>query len=68
MKEVLEEVVLEEQIQHNVLGCPDCYVDPHNRHISYCLLSIYNPFHPPHMCLAGAPCSCDSYFTDYDSV
>ena len=62
--EVLEEVALEERIQHNVLGCSDCYVDPHNSHMTYCPLSVYNPFHPSHMCLAGAPCSCYRYLVD----
>ena len=67
MKEVLEEVAKEERVHHDVLGCEDCYVDPHNGHISYCLLSVYNPFHPSHICLAGSPCSCDQYLVDYDS-
>ena len=56
MKEVLREVAHEERIQHDVLGCSDCFVDPHNGHMSYCPLSVYNLFHPSHMCLAGAPC------------
>ena len=56
-----EEVSYEEKVQHDVLGCSDCYVDPHNGHMTYCPLSMYNPFHPSHMCLAGAPCSCDRY-------
>ena len=43
----------------SVFGCPDCYVDPHNGHVSYCPLSVYNPFHPSHICLIGVPCSCD---------
>ena len=63
-QEVLEEVVVEEQTHHDMLGCLDCYVDPHNSHISYCPLSVYNPFHPSHMCLAGVPCSCDRYLVD----
>ena len=49
--------MLEERVQHDVLGCSDCYVDPHNGHMSYCPLSMYNLFHPSNMCLAGAPCT-----------
>ena len=65
--EVLEEVALEEGKFHDVLGCTDCYIDPHNRHMTYCPLSVYNPLHPSHMCLMGAPCSCDRYLADSDS-
>ena len=64
VKEVLKEVLYKEKVQHDVLGCSDCYVDPHNGHMSYCPLSVYNPFHPSHMRLAGAPCSCDRYLED----
>ena len=64
--EVLEEVACEERVQHDVLGCPDCYEDPHNGHMTYCLLSVYNSFHPSHMCLAGAPCSCNRYLADLE--
>ena len=56
--EVLEEVAFEERVQHDVLGCRDCYVDPHNGHVVYCPLSIYNPSHPSHICLMGEMCSC----------
>ena len=63
VKEVLKEVAYE-KVQHDVLGSSDCYVDPHNSHMSYCPLSVYNPFHPSHMWLAGAPCSCDRYLAD----
>ena len=51
--EVLEEVAYKERVQHDVLGCRDCYVDPHNGHLVYCPLSVYNPLHPSHMCLMG---------------
>ena len=45
MKEVLEEVAREEWVMHDVFGCADCFVDPHNGHIPYCLLSVYvQPF------------------------
>ena len=64
LKEVLREVAHEEKIQHDVLGCSDCYVDPHNGHMSYCPLSVYNPLHPSHMCLIGVPCPCDRYLAD----
>ena len=66
-KEVLEEVAKEERSFHEVFGCLDCFVDPHSGHVSYCPLSVYNPFHPSHMCLGGVPCSCDSYLADYES-
>ena len=65
MKEVLKEVSYKERVQHDVLGCSDCYVDPHG-HMTYCPLSVYNPFHPSHMCLAGAPCACNRYLADYE--
>ena len=48
---MMEEVAKEEQVMHDVFGCADCYIDPHNSHVSYCLLSVYNPFHPSHICL-----------------
>ena len=66
-KKVLEEVAQEERVFHDVFGCEDCFVDPHSGHASYCPLSIYNPFHPSHLCLGGVPCSCDSYLADYES-
>ena len=66
VKEVLEEVAVEERIFHDVLGCGDCYIDPHSRHILYCPLSMYNPFHPSHMCLGGVLCSCDSYLANHE--
>ena len=64
VKEMLEEVAKEERVFHDVFGCPDCYVDPHSGHVSYCPLSVYNPFHPSHICLIGVPCSCDLYLAD----
>ena len=67
VREMMEEVAREEQVFHDVFGCPDCYVDPHNGHVSYCPLSVYNPFHPSHICLGGVPCSCDMYLADCDS-
>ena len=66
VKVVPKEVSHEEKVQHDVLGCSDCYVDPHNGHMTYCPLSVYNPFHPSHMCLAGAPCSFDRYLADLE--
>ena len=53
---------------HDVFGCADCFVDPHNRHVSYCPLSMYNPFHPSHICLGGVPCSCDMYCQGHSSL
>ena len=63
-QEVLEEVAIEERVQPDVLGCEDCFVDPHNSHVSYCPLSVYNPYHISHVCLAGAPSACDKYWVD----
>ena len=68
VKEMMEEVAREERIFHDVFRCPDCYVDPHNGHVSYCPLSVYNPFHSSHICLGGVPCSCDMYLADCDSL
>ena len=67
VREMMEEVAREERVMHDVFGCEDCFVDPHNGHVSYCPLSVYNPFHPSHLCLGGVPCSCDSYLADHDS-
>ena len=67
VNEVLEEVAQEERIFNDVFGCSDCFVDPHNGHVYYCPLSVYNPFHPSHMYLGGIPCSCDSYLVDHKS-
>ena len=53
VKEMMEGVSKEERVFHDVFGCLDCYVDPHNGHVSYCPLSVYNPFHPSHICLGG---------------
>ena len=66
-KEVLEKVAMEERLFHDVFGCSECFVDPHSGHVSYCPLSVYNPFHPSHMCLGGVPCSCDNYLADHES-
>ena len=66
MKEMMEEVAREERMFHDVFGCRDCYIDPHSGHVSYCPLSVYNPFHPSHICLGGVPCTCDSYLADCD--
>ena len=67
VKEMMEEVAREERVMHDVFGCADCFVDPHNEHVSYCLLSVYNPLHPSHLCLGGVPCSYDLYLADCDS-
>ena len=67
VKEMMEEVLMEEREFHDVLGCEDCYIDPYSGHVSYCPLSVYNPFHPSHLCLGGVPCSCDSYLADHES-
>ena len=56
---VLEEVAFEERVHHDMLGCRNCYIDPHNGHIVYCPLSVYNLTHPSHICLMGVLCSCD---------
>ena len=68
VREVLEEVAREEWVMHDMFGRADCFVDPHNGHVSYCPLSVYNPFHSSHICLGGVPCLCDSYLADHDSL
>ena len=65
VKDMLGEVAAEERTFHDVLGCGDCYIDPYSGHVSYCPLSVSNPFHPSHICLGGVPCSCDSYLADH---
>ena len=67
VKEMMEEVAREERTFHDVFGCRECYIDPHSGHVSYCPQSVYNPFHPSHICLGGVPCSCDLYLGDCDS-
>ena len=37
VREMMEEVAREEQVMHDVFGCVDCFVDPHNGHVSYCV-------------------------------
>ena len=34
VKEMMEEVAREERVFHDVFGCSDCYIDPHNGHVS----------------------------------
>jgi hypothetical protein len=60
VKETLEEVAAEERVKymHDVLGCKECYTDPYSGHMSYCPRSVYNPFHPSHVCLLGDECLC----------
>ena len=67
VREMMEEVVREERLMHDIFGCADCYIDPHSGHVSYCPLSVYNPLHPSHLCLGGVPCPCDLYLVDNDS-
>ena len=50
VKEIMREVSYKEKVQHDVLGCSECYVEPHNSHMTYSPLSMYNPFHPSYMC------------------
>lgn len=42
---------------HDVLGCRDCWIDPHNGDICYCPQSIYNPHHFAHHC-PDSSCAC----------
>ena len=32
VKEMMEEVLREERVMHDMFGCADCFVDPHNGH------------------------------------
>ena len=49
--EVLEEVAMEERVtqMHDVFGCRECFVDPYSSHVTYCLKSVHNPYHPSHI-------------------
>jgi hypothetical protein len=38
-------------LEHDVLGCWDCWVDQISREYSYCPQSVYNPFRFAHCCL-----------------
>ena len=68
--EVLEEVAQEERVNqmHDVLGCVDRLFDPHSGHVTYCLKSVYNPYHPSHVCQMGVPCDCWAAWADVDSM
>ena len=68
--EVLEEVAQEERVtqMHDVLGCGDCFFDPHSGHLTYCLKSVYNLYHPSHVCQMGVPCDCQVAWADVDSL
>ena len=50
VKEIMREVSYKEKVQHDVLGFSECYVEPHNGHMTYSPLSVYNPFHSSYMC------------------
>ena len=65
---ILEEVVLEERVNHlhDVLGCRDCFVGLHSGHMTYCPQSVYNSFHPSHVCQMGVPCACRSSWADVE--
>ena len=39
VRDMMEEVAREEWVMRDVFGCADCFVDPHNGHVSYCPLS-----------------------------
>ena len=66
--EVLEEVAMEERVNqmHGIFGCRDCFLDPHNGHMTYCPKSMYNPFHPSHICQMGVPCNCQVAWADIE--
>ena len=68
--EVLEEVAQEERATqlHDILGCSDCFVDPYLGHVTYCPQSVYNPYHPSHICQMGIPCDCRVVWADLDSL
>ena len=53
---------------HDILGCTDCFFDPHSSHVTYCLKSVYNPYHPSHVCQIGVPCDCQAVWADIDSM
>jgi hypothetical protein len=43
-------------LEHDVLGCRDCWVDPVSRDYTYCPQSVYNPFHFAHCCPIDQDC------------
>jgi hypothetical protein len=45
-------------LEHDVLGCWDCWVDPVSRDYTYCPQSVYNPFHFAHHCPIDQDCVC----------
>lgn len=65
---MLEEVAQEEAAtqMHDVLGCRECFFDPHSGHVTYCLKSVYNPYHPSHVCQMGVPCDCQEGWVNSD--
>ena len=68
--EVLEEVAQEERVNqmHDVLCCASCFFDPISGHVTYCLKSVYNPYHPSHDYQMGVPCDCRAAWVDVDSM
>ena len=60
VREMMEEV---SRVMHDMFGCADCFVDPHNGHVSYHPLSVYNPFHPSHISSGKTPLSIERTFT-----
>ena len=60
VKEVLEEVAVEERIFHDVLGCGDCYIDPHSRHISLSRRLSTRSWSIPYLSLPIPPHCCYS--------
>ena len=66
--EVLEEVANEERVSqmHDVLGCRDCFPNPHSGHMTYCPKSVYNLFNPSHICQMGVPCDSQVAWADIE--
>lgn len=46
-------------LEHDVLGCQDCWQDPVSRDYSYCPQSVYNLFHFSHCCPLQQKCVCE---------
>ena len=64
----MEEVAMEERRtqMHDVFGSKDCFLDPHSSHVTYCLKSVYNLYHPSHVCQMGVPCDCQVTLADVE--
>jgi hypothetical protein len=45
-------------LDHDVLGCQECWVDLVSRKYTYCPQSVYHPLHFAHRCISTSECAC----------